>query len=284
MAASTVTEIDGEKVESWFHQIAPNMTALLVRIILVILVWFIGRKVIRVVSGWINRLLTGKNTSSTVVKLASGVIRTALYVILISSLAQVLEIPLTSFFALLGTAGLAVGLALQEFLKNLAGGVLILVLKPFRLGDYIIEDNNKNEGTVSEISLFYTKLLTVDNRTIVIPNSALTNNSLTNVTEQDRRLLEIKVGIAYHADLKKAKEIMEDLLISLDNRIAGEDVTVVVSSLEESSVVIMGRCMVQSESYWKARWFATEEIKLRYDAQDIEIPYNKLDVTVKRET
>ena len=159
-----------------------------------------------------------------------------------------------------------------------------MVLKPIRLGDYIIEDNNKNEGTVSEISLFYTKLLTVDNRTIVIPNSALTNNSLTNVTEQDRRLLEIKVGIAYHARSEKGKEIMEDLLISLDNRIAGEDVTVVVSSLEESSVVIMGavhgtvRVILESPLVCHRR----DQAALR--CQGIEIPYNKLDVTVKRET
>lgn len=278
--ATAVPEIDEQKVESWLNKIAPNMAQLLIRILIVIVIWFVGRKIIRMMTRWTNRLLTMRNTSDTVVHLANGIIQIALYTILVSTLAQVLEIPLTSFFALLGTAALAVGLALQEFLKNLAGGVLILVLQPFRLGDYIIEDNNKNEGTVSGISLFYTKLLTVDNRTIVIPNSSLTNNSLINVSAQDKRLLELKIGISYGSDLKKAKQIMEDLLVGLENRVAGEEVKVVVSSLEESSVIIMGRCLVSAEYYWKERWYAIEEIKLLYDQNGIEIPYRKMDVTI----
>ena len=274
-SSTSISEIDGEQVESWFHQIAPNAAQLLIRILIVLAVWFVGRKVIHLLTGWVNRMLSARNTSDTVIRLTNGVIRTGLYIVLISTLAQVLEIPLTSFFALFGTAALAVGLALQEFLKNLAGGVLILVLQPFKLGDYIIEDNNKNEGTVSAISLFYTKLLTVDNRTIVIPNSSLTNNSLTNVSAQDKRL---------ESDLKKAKQIMEDLLVNLENRVAGEEVTVAVASLEESAVVIMGRCMVNAEFYWKERWYATEEIKLRYDQNGIEIPYNKMDITVRQKS
>ncbi len=282
--ATTVPEIDEKEVESWLNKVAPNMAQLLLRILIVIIIWFVGRKVIRMVTKGTNRLLSMRNTSDTVVRLANGAIQIALYTILISTIAQILEIPLTSFFALFGTAALAVGLALQEFLKNLAGGVLILVLQPFRIGDYIIEDNNKNEGTVSAISLFYTKLLTVDNRTIVIPNSSLTNNSLTNVSAQDKRLLELKIGISYQSDLKKAKEIMEDLLINLENRVAGDEVKVVVSSLEESSVIIMGRCMIHAEFYWKERWYATEEIKLRYDREGIEIPYKKMDVTVHQKT
>ncbi len=282
--ATTVPEIDEKEVESWLNKVAPNMAQLLLRILIVIIIWFVGRKVIRMVTKGTNRLLSMRNTSDTVVRLANGAIQIALYTILISTIAQILEIPLTSFFALFGTAALAVGLALQEFLKNLAGGVLILVLQPFRIGDYIIEDNNKNEGTVSAISLFYTKLLTVDNRTIVIPNSSLTNNSLTNVSAQDKRLLELKIGISYQSDLKKAKEIMEDLLINLENRVAGDEVKVVVSSLEESSVMIMGRCMIHAEFYWKERWYATEEIKLRYDREGIEIPYKKMDVTVHQKT
>ena len=195
--ATTVPEIDEKEVESWLNKVAPNMAQLLLRILIVIIIWFVGRKVIRMVTKGTNRLLSMRNTSDTVVRLANGAIQIALYTILISTIAQILEIPLTSFFALFGTAALAVGLALQEFLKNLAGGVLILVLQPFRIGDYIIEDNNKNEGTVSAISLFYTKLLTVDNRTIVIPNSSLTNNSLTNVSAQDKRLLELKIGSCF---------------------------------------------------------------------------------------
>ena len=119
--ATTVPEIDEKEVESWLNKVAPNMAQLLLRILIVIIIWFVGRKVIRMVTKGTNRLLSMRNTSDTVVRLANGAIQIALYTILISTIAQILEIPLTSFFALFGTAALAVGLALQEFLKNLAG-------------------------------------------------------------------------------------------------------------------------------------------------------------------
>ena len=134
-----------------------------------------------------------------------------------------LGIEVSSITALFAAAGVGISLALQGTLSNLAGGVQILFLKPFVVGDYIIEDTNKNEGTVKEIKVFYTKLSTLDNKTIVIPNGILTGNSLTNVTAKAERQLDLKVGISYQSDLKKAKDTLEKLIQENPNIIKEEE-------------------------------------------------------------
>ncbi len=170
----------------------------------------------------------------------------------------------------------ALGLALQGSLSNFAGGVLILLLKPFEVGDYIIEDTNKNEGTVKEIQIFYTKLCTIDNKTIVIPNGILTNNSLTNATAKDERRLDLKIDISYDADLKKAKLLIERILTEDEAVLQDEEINVFVDSLGESSVVIGARAWTKSEAFWPARWRILEEIKEQFDENGVEIPYRQL--------
>ena len=139
------------------------------------------------------------------------------------------------------------------------------------------------EGTVKEIQIFYTKLATVDNQTVVVPNSILTNNSLTNVTARPERKLDLKVGISYDADLKKAKKLVEDMLYQDPSIKQDEEIRVFVDSLGESSVVIGLRAWVKTEEYWATRWRLLEEIKLNFDAQGIEIPYNQLTVHMQSE-
>ena len=183
--------------------------------------------------------------------------------------------------AALASCGVAIGLALQGSLSNFAGGVLILLLKPFVVGDYIVEDNKGREGTVKEIQLFYTKLLTVDNKTVIIPNGALANTSITNVTEQDKRRLDFAVGISYDADLKMAKQLIEELIRKDEDVLQNEDVSVFVDTLGDSSVVIGARGWVKKDAYWTAKWRLTENIKLTLDDNGIEIPYNQVVVHVK---
>ena len=172
---------------------------------------------------------------------------------------------------------------MQGTLSNFAGGVLILLLKPFTVGDYVIVHQEGIEGTVKEIQIFYTKMATVDNQTVVVPNSLLTENSLTNVTARPERQLDLKVGISYDADLKKAKKLIEDMLYSDPTIIQDEDIKVFVDSLAESSVVIGLRAWVKTEEYWKTRWRLLEQIKLTFDEEGIEIPYNQLTVHMKRD-
>ena len=205
-------------------------------------------------------------------------VKFGLYILLIIIIAGNLGIELSSITVLFASAGVGVSLALQDFITNFAGGIMILLLRPFTVGDYIIEDTNKNEGTVKEIKIFYTKLMTIENKVIVIPNGKLMNNSLTNVTERDERRLDLKVGISYESDLKKAKEILERLLLSHKDILTNEDWKVFVDSMADSSVVLGIRAYVKMEKYWDTRWELLEQIKLTFDEEGIEIPYNQLTV------
>ena len=160
--------------------------------------------------------------------------------------------------------------------------VLILLLKPFKVGDYIIEHSHNNEGTVTEISIFYTKLLTVDNKLIVIPNGTLSNSSLTNVTNKDRRRVDLVVGIAYEADIRTAKDVIYAVAEKEEARIPEEKPVVYVDNLAASSVDIGLRVWVKTEDYWPARWRMTENIKYALDAKGISIPYQQIDVQIKQ--
>ena len=180
--------------------------------------------------------------------------------------------------ALIASAGVAVGLALQGSLSNFAGGILILLLKPFVVGDYIAVPQEGIEGTVKEIQIFYTKMATVDNQTVVVPNSILTSNSLTNVTARPERKLDLKVGISYDADMKQAKHIIEEILHRDLSVIQDEEIVVFVSDLADSAVMIGLRAWVKTEEYWAARWRILEQIKTEFDQAGIEIPYNQLTV------
>lgn len=157
-----------------------------------------------------------------------------------------------------------------------------MLLKPFKVGDYIIEHSHNNEGTVTEISIFYTKLLTVDNKLIVIPNGTLSNSSLTNVTNKDRRRVDLVVGIAYEADIRTAKDVIYAVAEKEEARIPEEKPVVYVDNLAASSVDIGLRVWVKTGDYWPARWRMTENIKYALDAKGISIPYQQIDVQIKQ--
>lgn len=240
--------------------------------------FFIGRMIIKWIRKIVRRSLERSNADKGVEQFVDSVLKFGLYFLLIFSLVSELGVDTTSVAAVVASGGVAIGLALQGSLSNFAGGVLILILKPFQVGDYIIEDTNKNEGTVKEIQIFYTKLSTIDNKTIVIPNGMLTNSSLTNATAKDERRLDLKVSISYEADLKQAKSLIEEILRNDESVEKDEEILVFVDELAESAVVLGARAWVKSEVYWETRWRVLENIKLTMDAQGIEIPYPKLSV------
>lgn len=216
------------------------------------------------------------------IQFLDSLLKVMLYFILIMLLASGFGVDTTSVMALVGSAGLTVGLAFQGSLSNFAGGVLILLIKPFRVGDYIIYVNDNLEGTVSEIQMFYTILLTVDNRRVVIPNGVLSNNSLVNVSAQDKRRLDIDVGIGYSSDLKLARDLCEGLIDENEKILKEEEHLVVVDSLADSAVMLKLRFWVRPEDYWTTKWKITEDVKLLFDANGIEIPYNQMDVNIKK--
>jgi small conductance mechanosensitive channel len=176
-----------------------------------------------------------------------------------------------------------VGLALQGSLSNLAGGVLILILKPFVVGDYILENGTKCEGTVQSIEIFYTRLLTPDHKIVVIPNGSLSATSVTNFTAQTTRRVEISVGISYGSDIKLAKETLQKLAEASPFLVTDTElpIQVYVDSFGDSAVNMGLRFFVPTEHYWDAKWAATEQIKTAFAEAGIEIPFNQMEVTMK---
>lgn len=261
----------------------PELIDFAIGVVLALLVFWIGAKIIKWIRKIIRISMEKGGVDKGVRQFVDSLVKFALYAILIFSIGSKFGLDTTSVAAALASCGVAIGLALQGSLSNFAGGVLILVLKPFVVGDYIVEDNKGREGTVKEIQLFYTKLLTVDNKTVIIPNGSLANTSLTNVTAQDKRRLDLSVGISYDADLKKAKELIEGLFRSDEDILKEEGINVFVDTLGESSVVIGARGWVKKEAYWTAKWRLTENIKLTLDENGIEIPFNQVVVHVKEQ-
>ena len=279
-AAASVNEVteNMSQFSNYIQEHIPNLINLGIKIIIAIIIFMIGRVIIKWIRKSIRYSFQVKETDAGIATFVDSMVKFGLYILLIIIIAGNLGIELSSITVLFASAGVGVSLALQDFITNFAGGIMILLLRPFTVGDYIIEDTNKNEGTVKEIKIFYTKLMTIENKVIVIPNGKLMNNSLTNVTERDERRLDLKVGISYESDLKKAKEILERLLLSHKDILTNEDWKVFVDSLADSSVVLGIRAYVKMEKYWDTRWELLEQIKLTFDEEGIEIPYNQLTV------
>ena len=257
-----------------------SLIELIIRIFIAILIYYIGKKLVKVVLRIFDRFLERAGTDISLKKFLYSGLRIILYIVVFILMIRTVGIGTSSIIAVLGSAGLTLGLALQGSLSNLAGGVLILLLKPFRVGDYIIEDTKGNEGTVQSIDVFYTRLLTIDNRMVAVPNGTLANSSLTNVTSQTRRRIDMIIPIAYNADLRLAKEKIKEVVDRTEDVMKDQPIDIFVSELGESSVNLGLRAWFPTDSYWKAKWKITEEIKLEFDRCGIERPYNKLDVNI----
>ena len=267
-------------IRTYFESLVPDLFNFALQVIIAIVVYAVGAKIIKMTVKIVRKALERRNTDLGVIQFLSAVIRYSMYFVLFMMILNLFGIATTSAVAVLGSCGVAVGLALQGSLANFAGGVLILLLKPFVVGDYIIEGSN--EGTVYEISIFYTKLKTVDNKVIVIPNGNLSNSSLINVSHMDKRRVDVAVGIAYEADIRTAKDILYKVAEEDPARLPGEDVVVAVDNLGASSVDMTVRIWVKSEDYWPTKWRLTENIKYALDENNISIPYQQIDVQIKK--
>ena len=257
-------------IRTYFESLVPDLFNFALQVIIAIVVYAVGAKIIKMTVKIVRKALERRNTDIGVIQFLSAVIRYSMYFVLFMMILNLFGIATTSAVAVLGSCGVAVGLALQGSLANFAGGVLILLLKPFVVGDYIIEGSN--EGTVYEISIFYTKLKTVDNKVIVIPNGNLSNSSLINVSHMDKRRVDVAVGIAYEADIRTAKDILYKVAEEDPARLPGEDIVVAVDN----------RIWVKSEDYWPTKWRLTENIKYALDENNISIPYQQIDVQIKK--
>lgn len=280
-AAQTLKNADSGMIREWLEGLLPGLLGFALQVVLAAVVYVIGSRVINLARKILRRWLEHTEADTGVRQFLDALLKYLLYFILIVIILTLFGVTAASVVALVGSAGLTLGLALQGSLSNFAGGVLILLLKPFKVGDYIREDTHGNEGTVEEISIFFTRLMTAEHNTIVIPNGMLANSSLTNITYSNIRRIHLEVGIAYEADLKLAKEVVKKQAEAEVCRIPEEEILVFVAELGSSEVKIGLRIWVRTEEYWEAKWRLTENIKLALDECGIEIPYQKVDVQMR---
>ncbi len=279
-----LTSVSWKKLLQYGEGFVDALVGFLGNFIVAALIVFIGFKVAKYVANWVKKLLHKSNTiDEGVVRFLYSFTDLGLKAVVIFIAVTKLGVATSSIVALFGSATVAIGLALQGSLSNIAGGVLILILRPFQIGDYIVEDHSKNEGTVCDIDLFYTKLKTTDNKVVVIPNGIISNTSLTNVTRSNYRRIDLIIGISYDQPIDEVKNVLESIAKGQEEAIIEEDkpLQIFVHNFAESCVEMGLRFWVPMDSYWKVRWAVLEQIKVEFDKKGIEIPYNKLDVHIK---
>lgn len=271
-----------EELKTYLEGFVPGILDFLLDVIWVAVILIVGMKLINMLVKFLKKLMEKSKVEPGVNTFLASLVKYALYVVLVMVILSQFGVTAGSVVAVLGSAGLTVGLALQGSLSNFAGGVLILILKPFVVGDYIVENGGGMEGTVTEISIFYTKLLTGDNKAILIPNGALSNSSIINASAMDKRRVDIEVGVAYDSDLVKVKAVLTDIIMGDEARLENETTNVFVSALGDSSINMGVRLWVKSSDYWTAKWRITENIKYEFDKNNIEIPFPQMDVNLKK--
>lgn len=281
ISSEDVGELDKTKIEQYGEQLLDWVADKVFDIVLALVFLVIGFKVCKFIVKVIKKSFAKTGMEDSVEGFLVSVIKGILYTIVVIMAASIVGFQVTSLVAILGTASLSIGLALQGSLANFAGGVLILLMKPFKVGDYIIENDKNCEGTVVAIDIFYTKLKTYDNKIIVIPNGNITANSLVNVTAEASRKLDIAVNVSYDSDIKLVKDTLQEIIEMSPYYDKTKEMNVFVDSFQESAIKMGLRCFVKTEEYWQAKWEITEKIKLEFDKKGIVIPYNQMEITVK---
>jgi small conductance mechanosensitive channel len=261
--------------ESIWNIVAPILWVL----VQAVLVLIIGKKLIGVVIQMIKRVSEKGHLEKGVVSFICSLTKIILYVILIVIIAGIFGIPTASFIAIIGSCGLAIGLALQGSLQNFAGGVLILVMKPFVVGDYITVSGL--EGTVSSIDICYTKLKTFDNKIVILPNGTLSNANLVNVSHEPTRRLDLEIPISYEDDIREVKTMLTGIVDRTEGVLSEPNKEIVVLEFGDSSIKLGVRVWVKTENYWNVKFELQEEIKYAMDNNGFTIPFQQIDVTVK---
>lgn len=264
-------------IEKYLQELPDRLIRFGVRVLLAVVVFFIGVQLIRFIRKILRKSFERRNVDLGVSQFLDSCVRTVLYTLLLFMIASSFGLDATSVVALVGSAGVAVGLAVQGSLSNFAGGVLILLLHPFKVGDYI-RDSAGNEGTVEEIQLFYTRLITPDRHVVVVPNGTLANGNILNMSAVNDRRMDIKVGISYDSDIRRAKKVLLKLLEEDPGVLQEKEKIVFVDELADSAVVINLRCYSTNDMFWETKWRLTEQAKYALDEAEISIPFPQMDV------
>lgn len=270
-----------DSIVAYFQSGLPVAANIAIKVIVAIIIIFIGRKVLKSLRKLIHKCMLKTSLEIGVQQFIEHILYACLWVVLIIVILSTFGIGTGSIIAIVGSAGLSIGLALQGSLSNFAGGFLILILKPFRVGDYISEDTHGNIGTVQEIQLCYTKLLTPDRRTIILPNGNLANCSLTNYTKDNKMMVKINVRVPYETDIKKIKTLLEKSLTDEPDRIEDVPVSVYIDSLAENAIVLGIQVYVCLDNYWTAKGRIIEMTKSILEENEIQIPPQQMEVKIR---
>lgn len=268
-----------EKLQEYIDQLMEMVVQYAPKLIMAIITLIIGLWLVKKVANQFAKLLKKNAVDESLHHFLVSLIRISLKVVLIISVAGMVGIKTTSFVAILGAAGLAVGLALQGSLANFAGGVLLLLFKPFKVGDLV--EANGETGWVKQILIFNTILISPDNKTIILPNSAVSNGTIKNMSREGSIRVELTIGVAYDADLKKAKEVIMDAMVKNEHVLKNPAPSVNVAELGDSSVNFAVFPYATAETYWNVYFGVYEDAKLALDEANIEIPFPQRDIHIK---
>jgi small conductance mechanosensitive channel len=251
-----------------------------INIVMAIAIYIIGKFIVGILVNVFGKVMVRSKYDDMLIDFVKAIINAILMLFVIVASLDQLGVNTTSMVAILGAAGLAIGLSLQGSLQNFASGVMLLVFRPFKAGDFI--DAGGEMGTVKTISIFTTMMTTPDNKQIIVPNGKIYGGNITNFSAHDTRRVDMIVGIGYNSDLKKAKEILNEM-VAADDRILKEPApTVAVAELADSSVNFVVRPWVASADFWAVKFDFNEAVKLRFDAEGISIPFPQMDVHVHK--
>ena len=246
------------------------------KVVAAIAIFIIGKWVSKILKNLVIKAMTKGKTDPTIIGFVANIAYVALMAFVIIAALGQLGIQTTSFIAILGAAGLAIGLALQGSLSNFAAGFLMIMFRPFKVGDFI--EGAGVAGVVEEISIFTTTMKTGDNKTIIIPNSSLSGGNIINYSTKETRRVDLTVGVSYDADLSQVKTVLESLIAAEDRILKDPEHLIAVTELAADSVNLVMRMWVKSGDYWPVMFAMTEAVKLRLDEEGIGIPYQQRDV------
>jgi small conductance mechanosensitive channel len=270
-----------DKFTELFQDNHEMLLGYLLQFVAAIVIFYIGRMVAKGVRRFMERALLARAVDKAVVSFVVSIVYAIILIATVLMALSQVGVQTTSFIAILGAAGLAVGLALQGSLANFASGILIILFRPFKSGDFI--DAGGITGTVDKIEIFQTIMKTPDNKLVIVPNAQITGGAITNYSAEPIRRVDLVIGISYDADLRQAKQILEDILKN-DPRVLAEPAAAVkVAALADSAVNLNVRPWVNSADYWGVYWDTLEKVKLTFDEHNIGIPYPQMDVHIKQE-
>lgn len=270
-----------DNVINWFTDNQPMLIATLFKFVIAVFIFIIGKFLAKLIRSATKKVLIHKKFDDTVISFIASLVYGLVVIVAFIAAISHLGFNTTSLVAIVGAAGLAIGLALQGSLSNFASGILLISLKPFKAGDFV--EIAGTAGVVEEVHVFSTQLRTGDNKTVIIPNGGITNGTITNYSAKPTRRIDLVIGVGYNADLKQTKKILNDVVSSHALVLKEQAITIGVSELADSSVNFVVRPWVKTSDYWPVYFDLLEAIKIELDKAGIEIPFPQLSVHVNQE-